>query len=137
MKGLALKISCLLLMVISLAGCKIRNLQVNQLEGEWVWNSSICCGDDALVYRSDSNHLNIQLHFKKYTLDYISNGTYSKSEIYHIRKGLNDFQYASGDTLSVIEFGQSAAAYFKLQKDTLTITRSYIEGSIDTYIRKK
>ena len=137
MKGLALKISCLLLLVMSLAGCKIRSSQLNQLEGEWVWNSSVCCGDDALVYRSDSNHLNIQLNFKKYTLDYISNGSYSKSEIYHIRKGLNDFQYASGDTLSVIEFGQSAAAYFYLQNDTLTLARSYIEGSIDTYIRKK
>ncbi len=137
MKGLALKISCLLLLVMSLAGCKIRTTQVNQLEGQWVWNSSICCGDDAILYRSDSNHLNIQLNFKKYTLDYISNGSFSKSEIYHIRKGLNDFQYASGDTLSVIEFGQSAAAYFYLQNDTLTLTRSYIEGSIDTYIRKK
>lgn len=137
MKGLALKISCLLLIVMSLAGCIIQNLQVNQLEGQWVWNTSICCGDDALLYRSDSNHLNIQLNFKKYTLDYISNGTYSKSEIYHIRKGLNDFQYASGDTLSVIEFGQSASAYFYLKNDTLTLTRSYMEGSIDTYIRKK
>lgn len=137
MKGLPLKICCLLLMLISFTGCKIRISQVNQLEGQWVWNSSICCGNDALLYRSDSNHLNIQLNFKKYTIDYIANGTYSKSEIYHIRKGLNDFQYESGDTLSVIEFGQSAAAYFKLQNDTLTITRSYIEGSIDIYVRKK
>ena len=137
MKEFVVKLSSLMLLISCLSACKIKNKQLNPLEGKWNWNNSVCCGDDALQYRSDSNHLQIQLNFKKYTIDYISNGTYSKSEIYHIRKGLNDFQFSSGDTLSVVEFGQSVPAYFYIKKDTLILSRSYMEGSIDTYIRKK
>lgn len=106
--------------------------------GEWRWVKTNCC------FRSPVNStpkscsctkrliLNIDSTFERYEDDALTGkGTYQ------IRKGISDYASSNGEIEPVIVFSEDAPSYYYFQKDTLVISKGYIDLQTDYYVPVK
>lgn len=128
-------------------GCRKKDKKdALQLIGKWEWVKTFCCGRRAKWTYPTTCECTKLLELRK-------DGTYSLIESgysidkenrlnkiegkFQLRKGLNDYSYAEGDTINAIVFDEEAAAYLTFRHDTLIIDRGYMDLDIQFFVRKK
>ncbi len=116
---------------------KEEKAEADLLMGTWNWTKSFCCGRGNSVWTSPETCACTR------ALILNSDGSYQKLEDdkikqegkYLLRKGLNDYQFSTGDTNRVIVFDEEHAAYIRFENDTLMITRGYMDLESDYYVK--
>ena len=69
--------------------------------------------------------------------EWYKNDTLKSSGNYELRKGINDTQYATGDSALVIILENSYPAYVEFIGDTLLLSMGYMDYSNDYFVPVK
>jgi hypothetical protein len=136
-----MKITKLLLLLLSVTllsakgGCSSEENE-QAIVGEWKWIKSFCCGRNSVWTTVETCNCSK-------TLTILKDGTYTlqvdsaalKVGTYKIRRGINDFQETQGDSAMTILFGEEDPAYVVFTGDTLLLSRGYMDGTNDYFVK--
>jgi hypothetical protein len=106
--------------------------------GEWQWVKTFCCGRTSKwIDEKQCNCTQKLIITDDKKFEWYKNDTLKSSGNYELRKGINDTQYASGDSALVIILENSYPAYVEFIGDTLLLSMGYMDYSNDYFIRVK
>lgn len=138
------KLNLLYLLIISVflisakGGCNEKDEDESLLIGEWRWVKTFCCGRTSKWIDPNTCSCTQQLNIKKDgSYELFKNDTLKYSGKYSIRKGINDSQFAMGDSALVIHLEHSYPAYIEFIGDTLLLSMGYMDYSNDYFVPKK
>lgn len=103
--------------------------------GEWKWVKTFCCGKTSKwIDESQCNCSQRLVITEDNKYEWYKNDTLKSSGSYQLRKGINDSQYASGDSALVIVLENSYPAYVEFIGDTLLLSMGYMDYSNDYFV---
>lgn len=119
-------------------GCNRPKETTNTVVGKWRWVKTFCCGRGSQWTDPSTCNCTKGIEFKA-DGSYIQymNGGVQKEGTYILRKGLNDYQYETGDTSLAIRMDEESEAYVVFNNDTLGITRGYMDLDNNYFVRER
>ena len=126
------------ILISAKGGCNENQEDQQLLIGEWKWVKSFCCGRTSTWIDLSTCNCNQKLIVAKDgTYQWFKNDTLTFSGKYEIRKGINDSQYAMGDSALVLNLEHSYPAYVEFIGDTLLLSMGYMDYSNDYFVPMK
>ncbi len=120
------------------SGCREENKETHPVIGNWKWVKTFCCGRTSVWTNPSTCGCNKSLSINEDgTYQYFENEKETLHGEYLIRKGINDYQYETGDSSAVIQFGEDPGAYISFNDDTLLLSKGYMDMSNDYYVKQK
>lgn len=109
----------------------------HSIVGEWQWVKTVMpFSQDTITPESEGYSIK-RIFQANGTLKHYKNGALQYTTPYQLRYKKNDALNPQSDSSLMLHIDERSPAYYSIEKDTLTISRAYIDGSVKDYVRIK